>query len=131
MSIAFRIYTTRDAAIICSPTMRPQSTRQFRLHILYMIKIVNFLNIAGKRFTFCHVTYKLVKRFGKTFEYLFQKILFLILLNVVFIFCKTYSSIILGCNAAITILHTIKIITNYLDNLLIGTASLMPATVTT
>ena len=37
MSIAFRIYTTRDAAIIFSPTMRPQSRRQFRLNTLYII----------------------------------------------------------------------------------------------
>ncbi len=36
MSIAFRIYTTRDAAIICSPTMRLESTRQFRLNTLYI-----------------------------------------------------------------------------------------------
>ena len=36
MSIAFRIYTTRDAGIICSPTMRRQSTRQFRLNTLYI-----------------------------------------------------------------------------------------------
>ncbi len=36
MSIAFRIYTTCDAVIICSPTTRPQSTRQFRPHTLYM-----------------------------------------------------------------------------------------------
>ncbi len=38
MSIAFRIYTTRDATLICSPTMRPQSTRKFRLNTLYVFE---------------------------------------------------------------------------------------------